>query len=818
MLKNILLNIEPVRDVYKAKRGRGGDFKLPPRNRFEHGNMLRNQYEDILKKYNENHIERSAAALKTIDGVYIQFESKPGFDLKTESLEDIRAGIRLLNIKDDDKSNNEKVTIATIFVPIAKTNNFLKKLDEYLDPNLEEGKKPRNKVLIESIENIKTAYIDSFVTTKNTVITNDKKWYEIWLSFEFGAVDFKNELRVFAESNNLLMLDEYLEFSERCVCLINANRDDLIKMISEVPNVAEIRATSSISTFFMNLSKVEQEEWIDELKERVNYVKDNYAISVLDSGIQTMHPLIFPAMVPNGEAVYDASWGLNDTPLEYHGTAMAGICVYDSIASCLESSAIYDIEHQIENGKIISNVAVSRHLYGYVVAQVVSSLIINNPAYTRVYCMAVTEKDICYDGRPSSWSAYMDNICFSRIEKLKKLFVVSAGNCNDPKLLMNYPTINRASSIESPAQAWNVLTIGGITFKDLVGDKTLAKIGELSPFTRTSFMWDNRWPIKPEVVFEAGNAIVDSNVALDHQDLSDLTTEGNFVKYGFFRPFNATSLATAKASNFAIRLQALYPNYWPETIRALIVQSASWTPQLEKQFLPTNPNKKDYRDLLRTCGYGHPNYFKASQCRNNSVNLIVQSQITPYELVGSDIKLKEYALFEVPWPKELLLLNSDKKASLKITLSYFIESNPGELGWKDKYKYASCGLRFSINGILPMDMFKRTVSNYISADDESKEDMVDVSTNVKWKYGTKTRNVGSIHSDIWETTAGQLAESRYIAVYPVAGWWKTKKREKKYDEPIRFSLVVSLNVDGEIDIYNKIISLIETDNKILINN
>ncbi len=815
MLNNILLNVEPIRDAYKGKKGRGADFKLPIRNRFEHGNMLKNQYEDILKKYNENHAERTAAALKTIDGIYIQFESKPGFDLKTESLEDMRAGIRLLNIKEEDKTNDEKVTIATIFVPIAKTNNFLKKLDKYLEPDLEDGKKPRNKVLIESIENIKTAYLDSFITTKNTIITNVKEWYEIWLSFEAGTLNFKNDLKIFSENNNIQMLDEYLEFSERCVCLINANKDDLIKMISEVPNIAEIRATSSISSFFIKLSKVEQQEWIDELNDRVNFVKNNYAISILDSGIQTAHPLINPAMVPNGEAVYDSSWGLNDTPTEYHGTAMAGICVYDSLASCLESSAIYNIEHQIENGKIISNIAVSRHLYGYVVSQVISNLIINNPAYTRVYCMAVTEKDICYDGRPSSWSAYMDNICFSRIEKLKKLFVVSAGNIAS-NLLMKYPTINRLSSIESPAQAWNVLTIGGITFKSINSYKTLAQIGELSPFTRTSYTWDNKWPIKPEVVFEGGNAIIDSGVALDHEDLSELTTEGNFVGIGYFRPFNATSLATAKASNFAIRLQELYPDYWPETIRALIVQSASWTSQLEKQFLPSNPHKRDYRDLLRTCGYGYPNFFKASQCRNNSVNLIIQSQITPYELVGSEIKLKEYALFEVPWPKELLLLNSDKKASIKITLSYFIESNPGELGWKDKYKYASCGLRFSINGVLSQEMFKRTVSNYISSDDEANEESVDISTNVSWKYGIKARNVGSIHSDIWETTAGELAESRYIAVYPVAGWWKTKKRERKYDETIRFSLVVSLDVDGEVDIYNKIISLIKIDNKILI--
>lgn len=53
--------------------------------------------------------------------------------------------------------------------------------------------------------------------------------------------------------------------------------------------------------------------------------------------------------------------------------------------------------------------------------------------------------------------------------------------------------------------------------------------------------------------------------------------------------------------------------------------------------------------------------------------------------------------FEFPWPKDILEQLAEIEVSMRITLSYFIEPAPGEIGWKDKYRYASCGLRFDVN-------------------------------------------------------------------------------------------------------------------------
>jgi hypothetical protein len=37
---------------------------------------------------------------------------------------------------------------------------------------------------------------------------------------------------------------------------------------------------------------------------------------------------------------------------------------------------------------------------------------------------------------------------------------------------------------------------------------------------------------------------------------------------------NQTSAAASLAAHFAAQVQSLYPDYWPETIRALMVHSA----------------------------------------------------------------------------------------------------------------------------------------------------------------------------------------------------------------------------------------------------
>ena len=106
-----------------------------------------------------------------------------------------------------------------------------------------------------------------------------------------------------------------------------------------------------------------------------------------------------------------------------------------------------------------------------------------------------------------------------------------------------------------------------------------------SPFTTVSITWDDEWPNKPDVVLEGGNLSHDGQGFIDESyDLSLLST---FYKptISYFRSHNMTSAATAKAAWLAAQIKCYYPECWPETVRALIVHSAQWTDELQKQFL-----------------------------------------------------------------------------------------------------------------------------------------------------------------------------------------------------------------------------------------
>ncbi len=52
----------------------------------------------------------------------------------------------------------------------------------------------------------------------------------------------------------------------------------------------------------------------------------------------------------------------------------------------------------------------------------------------------------------------------------------------------------------------------------------------------------------------------------------------------------------------------------------------------------------------------------------------------------SDPKLNEMQLYQLPWPIEVLQqLQPELEVKLRITLSYFIEPNPGRRGYRRRY-------------------------------------------------------------------------------------------------------------------------------------
>jgi len=488
---------------------------------------------------------------------------------------------------------------------------------------------------------------------------------------------------------------------------------------------------------------------------------------------------------------------------------MAGTALYEDLVLALLSPDSIRIPYCLESAKIIPPPPESnpKHLWGHITAQGVARAEIQAPERKRVVCLAITN-DSRDRGKPTSWSGEIDQLAAGPDGGLKRLFLISAGNVVDPDEWKSYPASNQTKEVEDPAQAWNALTVGAFTTKIQITDSSLrhytpiAASGEISPFSSTSCAWPSTWPVKPEVVFEGGNVARDSSGnVFDPDDLALVSTYHKPTDSQFAR-FVATSAAVALGASFAARILVDYPSAWPETVRGLIVHSADWTSAMRKQFDVTG-SKGSYRTLLRACGFGVPNLQHALSCRRNSLTLISQAELQPFDQreVGG-YKTKDMHLYELPWPKDVLIQLGSVNVKMRITLSYFIEPGPGKIGWKDRYRYASHGLRFELNS--PGEdraAFEQRINKHTSDQDDGISHQLS-GPSEKWTLGSQLRDVGSVHSDIWTGTAAELATSNFVAVRPTIGWWRERPHLKRWNSKCRYSLIITIQSPVEnVDIY-----------------
>lgn len=803
--KNIFVNNTEKKEKYKSKR-RGSSSSIPERERVLHGNLIQNKLKEIWEQE-----KRKAVSISNRKGTYIEFQSAPDFELASKSLESKNKGIKLLNIRVEEDNEGKKVNKATVFVPKGEENYFLKRAKDYTDGIIKKNsKKPANTPLIASIEDLRVAVLDSFWIGKKSWMPKDNLvWCEIWLST--SSLREENEFRELAEKLGIEVKKDKLDFPERTVLFSKVNRIKLEELVENSPYIAEIRRATEPANFFTELENSEQSDWVEDLISRrvIESEKDIY-VSILDTGVNNGHELIKDNLEDEDCHCYKDEWGSYDH--EGHGTKMAGVCLFGGLEDSLTENTEIRLTHNLESFKILPPIGENEpELYGAITSQSVSRLTIKNPTRKRVLCMAVTApKYDTGDGSPTSWSATIDEITSGSIDGKKKLFIISAGNMDNQDDLRNYHTSNEVFSVQNPGQAWNSITVGAYT--DKYSRDSVAKKGGLSPYSSTSNLWDSKWPIKPEILLEGGNLLKDGNYCFNTEELSVLTTSHN-IPGEQFTTICGTSSASAQAAWMAAKLKNSYPTAWPETIRGLMIHSATWTEEMKNQFLDSQ-KKTDYRKLLRSCGYGVPSLNRAIRCKNNSVNLIIESELQPFEKGKNGIKTKDMNLHKIPWPKEVLEGLFDAKVEMKVTLSYFIEPGPGEVGWKNKYKYSSCGLRFDVNGSEDENSFLGRISSAIENDEEN---ISSGGSGADWVLGPNNRNSGSIHSDIWVGNGAQLSTSNMICVYPVNGWWKERKHLERWNKKIRYSLIISLSTSKQkVNLYTPIVSQIRSEQKVKI--
>lgn len=801
--------------IYAGPRG-GGEFELPPRDdRVGHGSKLVTEIRAAVQAAKDELATQPEH--EKPKGVCLDFQSDPGFKLQLDSLESRRSGIELRNSRTD----KDGVMHGTVFVPDGKVGNFVRKFERYATENDAKSGKPKNKVLVESIQAVRLASLHSFWTDAGDFPDRREPiWWEIWLRKATNPHDAAEVFRQRAQSVGVQVGQRTLRFPERFVVVAYATTPQLLAIENLFDILAEIRLAKLVPSDFLQLAPRDQAAFVEAALSRITAPpSDAPSVCHLDTGVNRNHPLIAIALAEQHLLAVEPGWPTNDAV--GHGTEMAGLALYGCLTYLLNADTPVNLNHRLESVKILHReLANDPDLYGEVTSQAISRIEIAAPLRSqRVFCLTVST-DGRDEGFPSSWSAALDQICAGAEGEggPRRLIVVAAGNTR-LDVRHEYPARNLVEGVEDPAQSWNCLTVGAFTERTTIHEpdyeewNAIAPNGLLSPASKTSTVWnDKSWPLKPDIVMEGGNnAINPSTGRADFvDDLSLLTTRVDPTG-ALLTTTGDTSGATALASRYAALIWARYPSLWPESVRAILIHSARWTDAMLKEF----PGKTsvDRESRMRCYGFGVPNLSRALSSLSNAATLIVEGSLQPFDQVEETdeegrtqkkIKTKHMHLHQLPWPSAVLQEQGELTVRMRVTLSYFIEPSPGRRGWTRKHRYQSHGLRFEVKRPHETDSeFHKRISR--AARDEEEQNTSSGSDDRNWAIGSNLRVKGSVHSDTWTGTAAELANCGVIAVFPVTGWWKERAHLNRWNRQSRYSLVVTIESDStDVDVYTPI--------------
>ncbi|MDE2105358.1 MAG: S8 family peptidase [Patescibacteria group bacterium] len=744
-------------------------------------------------------------------GVTLELQGTPEMDQVLKSLDLTLGAIELNSVKREGETR-----VVTVFIPDAKMEWFLGKIDAYVR-TLETQKKPSNAALIDRIISIKLATLKSMWMDDEGSFPKDGEsvWWELWL--RDSDLKMVGHMELVAKAAGFKLGNGVLRFQDRLVRLAYGTPEQLSKSIVLLGVITEVRAARQDPEPFLAMSPGHQEEWVEDCVERTTPAPVTApAVCILDWGVKQGNPLLKSSMSEEDVHTCNVKWGTDDE--SGHGTAMAGLALYPNLQAHLRGGTSLQLTHRLESVRVLPPKGDPKNepdICGEVIAKSIQLAEGRLPDRLRVFNHAISDWVRKTLGGPTSYSAALDALAFGSdllgtgVQGRKRLIVTSTGNRTPPP--GSDPIEGpKKDHLHNPAQAWNALTVGGMTnlggfpHEDFDGCSLFIAPGTFSPSSKTSCMWDQKWPLKPDIVMEAGNALVTSDVKLVDDQISSLSLLTTGIK-GPLGYVAMSSAAAAQASELSAAVWAKYPTLWPESVRGLLVHSATWTDQMLAMHPPRTDGINDRvhgQALLRCFGFGVPNRQRALSSLDNGVTILIEDSVQAY----NKDHYQDMNLHRIPWPKGALESIHDKTVRLKVTLSYFIEPNPADRGWVHKHRYASFGLRFDMQTSGEDEETFRARMNQAERDEEEGEEMTRPSDSEEWLFGPTIRVKGSLHSDIWEGLAADLLLKGVIGVAPTIGWWRERYQLERWKTPVRYSLLISLEaLQEEVDLYEPLL-------------
>ncbi|WP_458108538.1 S8 family peptidase [Arthrobacter sp. R3-55] len=757
---------------------------------------------------------------------------------KAEVLQ-IRAGVSSADRSaDDEPADSSSGDRAVLWISNERLAGLRESISEF--ENLTEKGNPRYQSLVANMTGFEAVrFEDLWVDGVGSPPEEGTDLWELWyyISEDLGTSSFPL-LEQFSEQLGLRVEHPVLQVGDYVSCTVEGSRENLEQLVNTAAMPVEIRRPS----FIEELHEIGDDfvaDWVHDFAGLLDPPEDQApVVTVLDNGVRAAHPLLTSSLNGRVWSVVEGSSG--DDYSSRHGTQMAGVALFGDLRGLLDrgTGERHAINHGLEAVRVLrgtSQVHVDHQRPGLLMVNAVSHVEIANPANRRVFLLAQTSTGgndlLASQSLPTTWSTTLDALamgCSVEItpEKVvvgrpeagaQRLFCVSVGNLRGDDLAAlgtpgSYYSSNLTRVAEEPSQAWNVLRIGAFTELDEVpasghyeGWEPIAKKGGLSPYSRTGVTANKNHGAVPDIVLEGGNLLRSPNGDIDHPATTSVITTSPDSAAPLTHAF-ATSAATAQAARLAAVLHARYPDYWPETVRGLLVHRAEWTEHMaegvhgKRNGTLLSKGKFDL-EKLRIFGWGVPREESLLNSLTSDVTIVVQDRLSPFD---KNFDLNEVKFYKLPWSTGLLEQLGRSQVEFRVTLSYFVEPNPGRRGKEHHSTYPSHGMQFHIkSGAQSSSEFHSDIAR--SLVETEKSGAAFFSTGPGWVAGPKNRDRGSLRTDMWRGAAHRLVGVDELAVVPLTGWWKTHGRTDRCASPAPFSLAITLkSLGSDVDIYTNV--------------
>ena len=757
------------------RRGSSESEPVPPRNRAAHAAAIREQLDSLARSW-----ETTDERLPESRGHLAAAEAAPGAELAVSSLGDKRSEVAVVEATDQT---------ALLHVRNDDLRALRLKVNAYAERDTSKGR-PSNEALVAPLQTVRDATYADLVVGEFAAQQIDAAahyWVELWTDGgRLGSPETQSRIRAVVETLATMSDDnapEPVTFrgTERDIHLVRLSGAVLLDLPRLAPDVYRVARPADGRADRL------ARDYVGDLilgHDVVPPGPEAAVVAILDTGVAEEHPLLAPLIAYDGISVVPGELSAIDA--DGHGSEMAGVAGYRDLADALIASAPIVARAHLENIRCHATGGTPPLWASRTEAAVEAAESLGERR--RVFNLALSDPANTTATR-TSWSASIDRLAHN--DERGRLVCVPMGNANELLNPDDYPVHNMAAFVHDPAHAVNAITVGAVTHRDELSDDPLlgtlrpvARRGQLSPYTSTNPSVG--LPIKPDVVMEGGNACPDGAIMNSGEpDLSVLTVDHRHGVGKLLAWTWATSAACAATSGLLAEIWTANLSRSAQTIRALLVNSARWTPEICAQ----HPERKE---RLRAVGYGEPQPDVALASTAQCPTLILEQALAPNARVES--AARGMHLVQLPLPDEELLALGAHPVRLAVTLSYFGEPNEAR---RTQYFGASLGWDLQRRGETADEFVRRVNDSWRPPGTPRPE----AAAPWDWEIGRDARSRGTVQSDRLVTDAASLAGEKLIAVWPTRGWWSDHPTTRM-DAKIGYSLVVTIDAgDAEIDLY-----------------